>query len=102
MAKRPGSTRRVISLPWPHGSPPFRLDGQTILARLDDGRLVQDFEFLEGDSPFSLPREVQMVQLFGHDAYHRGQVALLVDQLGGETVDTDYVDWWWANRKDKR
>lgn len=71
------------------------------LARLDEGRLAQDFEFSEGDSRFSLPTEVQIVQLFGHDSYHRGQVALLVDQLGGETVDTDYADWWWANRKDK-
>ena len=72
------------------------------LARLDEGQLAQDFEFFEGDSPFSLPAEVQIVQLAGHDSYHRGQIALLVDQLGGETADTDYVDWWWANRKDRR
>ncbi|MGC4045162.1 MAG: DinB family protein [Armatimonas sp.] len=39
--------------------------------------------------------EVQIVQLIGHAPYHRGQVALLVDQLGGEVVDTDYADWWW-------
>ena len=72
------------------------------LARLDKDRLAQDFEFSEGDNRFSLPVEVQIVQLFGHTCYHRGQVALLVDQLGGETRDTDYADWWWANRKGKR
>jgi uncharacterized damage-inducible protein DinB len=56
--------------------------------------------FSEGEGEFSLPIEVQIVQLIGHASYHRGQVALLVDQLGGETVDTDYADWWWTNRKD--
>lgn len=66
------------------------------LARLEEGQLAQEFEFTEsGEEPFRLPIEVQIVQLIGHAAYHRGQVALLVDQLGGETVDTDYADWWW-------
>jgi uncharacterized damage-inducible protein DinB len=45
-----------------------------------------------------VPVEVQVIQLFGHASYHRGQIALLVDQLGGEVVDTDYVDWWWARQ----
>jgi uncharacterized damage-inducible protein DinB len=70
------------------------------LAHLDAVRLAQDFEFTESDGGrWSLPIEVQIVQLIGHAPYHRGQVALLVDQLGGETVDTDYADWWWMNRK---
>lgn len=65
------------------------------LARLDDDRLAQDFEFRDHGECFRLPIGVQIEQLVGHAAYHRGQVALLVDQLGGETVDTDYTDWWW-------
>ena len=69
------------------------------LARLDEDGLAQDFEFSEEGQSFRVPVEVQTVQLFGHASYHRGQVALLVDQLGGEVVDTDYVDWWWANRR---
>ncbi len=69
------------------------------LARLDEGSLAQHFEFSEGgEERFRLPAEVQIVQLFGHASYHRGQIALLVDQLGGETVETDYVDWWWARQ----
>ena len=64
------------------------------LANLDGARLAQEFEFAEGEVRFSLPTEVQIVQLFGHASYHRGQIALLVSQLGGEVVDTDYVDWW--------
>ena len=69
------------------------------LARLDEDRLAQNFEFTEGgEERFRLPIEAQVVQLFGHAFYHRGQIALLVDQLGGETVDTDYVDWYWETR----
>jgi uncharacterized damage-inducible protein DinB len=68
------------------------------LAHLDADQLAQDFEFAISDEErFRLPVEVQVIQLIGHASYHRGQVALLVDQLGGETVDTDYADWWWAN-----
>lgn len=67
------------------------------LARLDAEQLALDFEIIESNGErFHLPVEVQVVQLFGHASYHRGQIALLVDQLGGETVDTDYVEWWWA------
>ena len=68
------------------------------LARLNDDRLAQSFEFLEGDMRFHLPLEVQIVQLGGHASYHRGQIALLVDQLGGTVTDTDYADWWWATQ----
>jgi uncharacterized damage-inducible protein DinB len=31
--------------------------------------------------------------VFGHAWYHRGQIAMLVKDLGGETVDTDYIFW---------
>jgi len=73
------------------------------LARLGEERLAQEFVFTEqsnGES-FSLGIEAMIVQLIGHAPYHRGQVALLVDQLGGVTVDTDYADWWWYNVKEK-
>ena len=39
-----------------------------------------------------MPIGMQIEQLAGHAAYHRGQIALLVDQLGGEVQDTDYAD----------
>ena len=72
------------------------------LAHLDEDRLARIFEFSESnDENFSLPTEVQVVQLIDHASYHRGQIALLVNQLGGETVDTDYVDWWWINWREK-
>ncbi len=69
------------------------------LAHLDEEKLAQDFEFaIPDEGRFRLPTEVQIVQLIGHAHYHRGQVSLLTDQLAGETVDTDYADWWWAKQ----
>ena len=69
------------------------------LARLEEDQLEQEFAFSASDETrYSLPTEVQIVQLIGHAPYHRGQIALLVDQLGGETVDTDYLYWWWAKK----
>ena len=68
-------------------------------ANLDEEKLAKDFDFaLPREGHFRLPIEVQIVQLIGHAHYHRGQVALLVDGLGGETVDTDYADWWWTKQ----
>lgn len=70
------------------------------LMRLDEDQWAQEFEFTEANGEcFRLPAEVQIVQLAGHASYHRGQVALLVSQLGGETQDTDYADWWFVNRQ---
>jgi uncharacterized damage-inducible protein DinB len=34
-----------------------------------------------------------LTQTFGHAWYHRGQIAQLVAQLGGQAVDTDYYFW---------
>lgn len=63
------------------------------LDSLTDKTLVQDIELLDGDYRYLWNVEGQVFQLLGHAWYHRGQIALLVDDLGGTTVDTDYVDW---------
>ena len=34
-----------------------------------------------------------LTQLNGHGWYHRGQIVQLVDSLGGEVVDTDFIFW---------
>ena len=61
---------------------------------LDDTGLDEDFEFPTSNSGrFRWNIEGQIRQLVGHAFYHRGQVALLVDELGGETVDSDYLYW---------
>ncbi|MBC7809246.1 MAG: DinB family protein, partial [Akkermansiaceae bacterium] len=61
------------------------------LAGLDDTGLSREFELAFGEHRVSWYIEGQILQLLGHAPYHRGQVALLVDQMGGETVDTDYL-----------
>jgi uncharacterized damage-inducible protein DinB len=34
-----------------------------------------------------------ITHLFGHGAYHRGQIMLLVRQLGGQPAVTDFIVW---------
>jgi uncharacterized damage-inducible protein DinB len=71
------------------------------LDSLSDDDVLRDFEFPTTDgSRFRWNIEGQIIQLVGHAFYHRGQVALLVDALGGETVDTDYL--FWAYRRDSK
>lgn len=61
------------------------------LANLDDSGLPREFEVSFGEYRMDWYVEGQIFQLLCHAPYHRGQIALLVDQLGGETVDTDYL-----------
>ncbi len=64
------------------------------LANLKEEELDKDFDFpLPEGGHWRWHIEGQIYQLLGHAHYHRGQIALLVDQLGGETVDTDFADW---------
>ncbi len=34
-----------------------------------------------------------LTQVFGHAWYHRGQIATLVKDLGGQPIDADYIFW---------
>lgn len=61
------------------------------LASLDETELAREFELAFGEYRMDWYVEGQILQLLCHAPYHRGQVALLVDQLNGETVDTDYL-----------
>lgn len=64
------------------------------LANLDEEALEADFELAGSDGTrYRWNVEGQIVQLVGHAFYHRGQIAMLVDELGGETVDTDFLFW---------
>ena len=64
------------------------------LASLTEEEMAKEFEFNTTEGPrYRWYNEGQIIQLVGHAFYHRGQIALLVDQLGGETVNTDYLFW---------
>ena len=73
---------------------------QEYLESLGDGDLEQDFEFTAGPNSYRWNIEGQIVQLVGHAFYHRGQVAMLVDELEGTTINTDYL--FWAVDRDPR
>ena len=64
------------------------------LARLTDADLAADFVFAGGDGRRYRWRLLDLLtQVFGHAWYHRGQIAMLVKDLGGEAIDTDYIFW---------
>jgi len=64
------------------------------LARLSDADLAADFECTGSDGNRYRWRLLDLLtQVFGHAWYHRGQIAMLVKDLGGEPVDTDYIFW---------
>jgi uncharacterized damage-inducible protein DinB len=64
------------------------------LSRLNEAELGRAFEYqsLDGKRYRNTVEEV-LTQLFGHSWYHRGQIAMLVRQAGGEPAATDYVFW---------
>lgn len=69
-------------------------DWSKYLNRLSDADLDRVFEYksLEGQ-PFRNTVVDVLTQLFGHSWYHRGQIAVLVRQLGGTPAITDFVFW---------
>ncbi|MEP6755393.1 MAG: DinB family protein [Chthonomonadales bacterium] len=72
---------------------------KSYLDGLSDGGLPVDFEFAMRDGSRALWNiEGQIKQMMGHSNYHRGQVTLLVDQLGGTVQDTDYLIFVYERR----
>jgi uncharacterized damage-inducible protein DinB len=63
------------------------------LASLADEDLDVDFQFPVSGGHYRWNIEGQIMQLVGHAFYHRGQIALLIDELGGKAVDTDFLFW---------
>ena len=64
------------------------------LARLTDPDLSADFAYVGSDGRRYRWRLLDLLtQVFGHAWYHRGQIAMLVHDLGGEAIDTDYIFW---------
>lgn len=66
----------------------------SFLAELTDEDLAGAFRYSPSDGrTYEWTLDHLLTQLFGHAWYHRGQIALLVDQLGGVTPDTDFIFW---------
>ena len=58
-----------------------------------DETISERFNWSYEDKKLSWIIAEMLAQLNGHSWYHRGQIAQLVDLLGGEVVDTDFVFW---------
>jgi uncharacterized damage-inducible protein DinB len=72
------------------------------LESLTDDELDVDFDFpVSEKSGYRWNIEGQLMQLVGHAFYHRGQIALLVDDLGGKSGDTDYLYWAFQQQPDR-
>jgi len=64
----------------------------TFLGGLTDPELSRAVEWGPADGPrFSNTVEDVLTQLFGHSTYHRGQIALLIRQIGCEPAATEFV-----------
>ncbi|MCC6321224.1 MAG: DinB family protein [Phycisphaerales bacterium] len=64
------------------------------LAGLSEPDLERDFMWHGLDGKWRRWRLLDLLtQVHGHAWYHRGQIALLVKDLGGTPVDTDYIFW---------
>lgn len=59
---------------------------------LDDAALDREVRYAasNGDRFSSTLREI-LVHVFNHSTYHRGQIARLVTECGGQRVPTDYI-----------
>jgi uncharacterized damage-inducible protein DinB len=63
-------------------------------ARLTDADLTRDFEYTGTDGKRRRWGLLNLfTQVFGHAWYHRGQVAMLVKDLGGMPVNSDFIFW---------
>ncbi len=66
----------------------------TYLAGLTDAAIASEFTCTGSDGRrYRWVLLDLLTQVFGHAWYHRGQIAMLVKDLGGEPVDTDYIFW---------
>lgn len=64
------------------------------LASLTETQLESEFTWQGLDGKWRRWRLVDLLtQVFGHHWYHRGQIAMLVKDAGGEPVNTDFIFW---------
>ncbi len=65
-----------------------------LLESIDDVRLAETIEYKSLDAgKFRNRVEEVLTQLFGHGWYHRGQIAMLVRNSGGQPAVTDFIYW---------
>jgi uncharacterized damage-inducible protein DinB len=64
------------------------------LASLTEPQVLADVQWVGQDGKRRrYPLIDLLTQVNGHAWYHRGQIAMLVKDLGGQPVDSDYIFW---------
>ncbi|KXB97215.1 MAG: hypothetical protein AA908_07885 [Chlorobi bacterium NICIL-2] len=67
---------------------------QDYLSRCSEEDLAQVVQYrTTTGAPYENTIEEILTQVLLHGAYHRGQIALLVRQLGGQPAVTDFIAW---------
>jgi uncharacterized damage-inducible protein DinB len=54
------------------------------------------------EPPLHLPAREALLQALLHSQHHRGQTMTRLVQLGGKSVDVDYIIWVWKGRPEPR
>jgi uncharacterized damage-inducible protein DinB len=72
-----------------------RQDYEGFIQVLTAQRLAEDLAYLNrAGQRYSYPLWQQMVHVFNHSTYHRGQITTLLRQLGAEPVVTDFLVYY--------
>ncbi len=65
------------------------------VSRLDDGKLASTFEYSGTDGKkFVQTYQQALAHVVSHSTYHRGQIALLMRQVGFQPVGTDLIAFY--------
>ncbi len=74
---------------------------QEFLNSLNDEKLQRPLSYTDmAGKPFALPLVQQMQHVVNHGTYHRGQVTMMLRQIGGETVPLD-MSYFFREQKEK-
>jgi len=61
---------------------------------VDNAELEKKIEFEHKGEGFSIPTREIVQTVFNHGSYHRGQVVMMMRQLGVSKISqTDYIEW---------
>ena len=80
-------TPKELFKAWQHTSEQFK----TFVATAD---LEKEIPFEHKGEKFSIPAREIVQTVFNHGSYHRGQVVMMMRQVGISTIpQTDYIEW---------
>jgi len=72
----------------------YQLEVSNFLQSLSEARLEEPFRYTDfKGNEHSQPRDLQMQHKVNHSTYHRGQVIVMMRQLGATVVSTDLINY---------